>query len=59
MSQGDPRVLAVMNAVLSFSFTVMVVWGLEFVGLSEFTWTNVGLGTVALFLITWVVILRE
>jgi hypothetical protein len=57
-SEGDPRVLAVLNALLSFVFSLAVVWGLAFVGVGAFTWPNVGLATLALFLITWVVVLR-
>ncbi|MFB6152065.1 MAG: hypothetical protein ABEJ40_09700 [Haloarculaceae archaeon] len=57
-SQGDPRVLTVMNAVLSFLFSTVVVWGLSFVGLGEFSWTNVGVATLFLFVATWVFVLR-
>ena len=58
-SQGDPRVLTVLNLCLSFAFTAAVVWGMDFVDIASFSWTNVGLGTVTLFLITWVVVLRR
>jgi hypothetical protein len=58
-SEGDPRVHAVMNLVLSFLFSGIVVRGLAFVGLAEFSWTNVGLATAFLFLVTWVVVLRR
>lgn len=57
-SQGDPRVLFAMNAVLSGLFTSIVVFGLDFIGLLEFTWPTVALGTTVLMLLTWVVILR-
>lgn len=57
-SQGDPRVLVVLNLLLSFVFSVIIVWGLDFIDIGAFTWTNVGIATVLLFLITWVVILR-
>lgn len=58
-SQGDPRVLSVLNLLLSFVFSLVVVWGLSFIDLAAFSWTNVGLATLALFLITWVVVLRR
>jgi hypothetical protein len=58
-SEGDPRVLAVLNLLLSFAFSAAVVQGLAFVGLAEFSWTNVGLATAFLFVLTWVVVLRN
>lgn len=58
-SEGDLRVHVVMNLVLSFLFSGVVVQGLAFVDLAEFSWTNVGLATALLFLVTWVVVLRR
>ena len=58
-SQGDPRVLAVVNLVLSGRFSTVVVWGLSFVGLSTFSWTTVALATACLFLFTWVLVMRR
>jgi len=58
-SEGDPRVHAVMNFIFSFLFSGLVVQGLDFVGVAEFSWTNVGLATAFLFVITWVVVLRR
>lgn len=58
-SDGDPRVLAVLNVGLSAVFSTVVVWGLSFVGLAEFTPVNVGLATLFLFVVTWVVVLRK
>lgn len=57
-SQGDPRVLFVLNLVLSAAFSTVVVWGLAFVGVGSFTPTNVALATVALMLLTWLLVLR-
>jgi len=57
-SQGDPRVLAVLNLVLSGLFSTVVVWGLAFVGVGAFTWQNVAVATVVLFVITWVFVMR-
>lgn len=58
-SQGDPRVLAVINLVLSFVFSVVVVWGLEFIGIGAFTLKNVALATATLWVLTWIVVLRQ
>lgn len=57
-SQGDPRVLLVMNIVLSFLFSLMVVTGLEVIDLLEFRWRTVAIGTGILVLITHVVVMR-
>ena len=57
-SQGDPRVLFVMNLVLSALFSTVVVWGLDLVGMAEFTWRTVGMATLGLMLLTWLVVMR-
>ncbi|MFP9060264.1 hypothetical protein ACLI4R_06995 [Natrialbaceae archaeon A-chndr2] len=54
-SQGDPRVLLVMNAVLSILFAWTVVWGLSFVGVVQFGFINVATAAILLFTITYVV----
>jgi hypothetical protein len=54
-SQGDPRVLFVMNLVLSSAFAVGIVWGLEFVGLVGFTVWNVASLALLLMAVTYVV----
>ena len=41
-SQGDPRVLFVMNLVLSSVFAAVVIWGLSTVDITQFTIVNVG-----------------
>lgn len=56
-SQGDPRVLFVLNAVLSVLFSAVVVFGLSFVGLLEFRWTTVVLAASGLMLVTWLMVL--
>lgn len=58
-SQGDIRVLIVLDLVLSFLFSVMVVSGLSYVGLATFTWNTVALATAALALITYMAVLRR
>ena len=54
-SQGDPRVLLVMNAVLSTLFAVSIVWGLSFVGLLDFSPLNVATAVILLFTVTYAV----
>ena len=54
-SQGDPRVLFVMNLVLSSAFAAGIVWGLDFVGLVAFTVWNVASLALLLMAVTYVV----
>lgn len=58
-SQGDIRVLLVLDLVLSFLFSWLVLSGLAFVDVTEFTWAKVGLATVALALITYMAVLKN
>lgn len=55
---GDPRVLLVLNLVLSGVFATVVVWGLDFIQVVTFTWTNVAILTLALVLLTHLVVMR-
>lgn len=55
-SKGDPRVLFVMNLVLSAAFATMVVWGLSFLGVIEFGWVTVALATGLLVIVTYMVV---
>lgn len=55
-SQGDPRVLFVINLVLSAALAGSVLWGLDFIGAAEFTRLNMALGTGALMVLTWLVV---
>ena len=57
-SEGDPRVLFVMNLVLSAAFASIVVAGLAFLGVAEFTWQTIAVATLILMLLTWVVVMR-
>lgn len=57
-SDGDPRVLFVLNLVFSFVFSYAVVWGLGFIGVGTFTWRNVAFATLALMLLTYLAVLR-
>lgn len=56
-SQGDPRVLFVLNLTLSFVFSTAVFGGLAFVGVVPFEWTRVAIGTAALVLVSYLVVL--
>jgi len=57
-SSGDPRVLLVMNVALSGIFASVVLWGLDFIDVMTFTWTNVALLTGILVIVTHMVIMR-
>lgn len=57
-SQGDPRVLFVMNLVLSGLFSTFVVWGLAFLDMLTFEWRTVGIATLGLMLLTWLIVMR-
>jgi hypothetical protein len=58
-SDGDIRVLLVLDLVLSLLFASVVLWGLDFVGVTEFTPVNLAIGTVLLAALTYVVVLRQ
>lgn len=55
-SQGDPRVLLLMNFVLSALLSYTVVWGLDFIGELAFSWESVAIGTLALMTLTFIVV---
>lgn len=57
-SDGDPRVLFVLNLLFSAVFSYAVVWGLAFIGVGSFTWENVVLATAALMVLTYLAVLR-
>jgi hypothetical protein len=54
-SQGDPRVLFVMNIVLSSLFAAAIVWGLAFIDLVTLTVWNVASLALLLMAVTYVV----
>ncbi|WP_254524581.1 hypothetical protein [Natrinema caseinilyticum] len=54
-SSGDPRVLLVMNAVLSTLFAWTIVWGLSFLDIVEFGIVNVATAAILLFAVTYLV----
>ncbi|WP_169794646.1 hypothetical protein [Haloprofundus marisrubri] len=55
-SQGDPRVLLVMNLVLSLLFASVVLYGLDFAGVVAFTWQRLAGATAVLMVLTFLVI---
>ena len=57
-SQGDIRVLLALDLLLSLVFASAVVWGLDFIGVAQFTPRNVAVGTVGLAVLTYLVVLR-
>ena len=54
-SQGDPRVLFVINLVLSSIFAYAVTWGLDFIGVVEFSLRFVATLALVLMVVTYVV----
>lgn len=58
-SDGDIRVLLVLDVVLSLVFASVVLWGLDFIGEARFTARNLAVGTVGVAVLTYLVVLRE
>jgi hypothetical protein len=54
-SRGDPRVLLVLNLLLSATFCYIVLQGLVLLDATEFSWTVFALGTVVLMVLTHLV----
>ncbi|WP_277554506.1 hypothetical protein [Halobaculum limi] len=57
-SDGDPRVLFVMNLVLSAAFASVLVWGLSYLDLATFTLRTVAGYGLVVFVVTYVAVLR-
>ncbi|QSW99883.1 hypothetical protein [Haloterrigena alkaliphila] len=57
-SEGDPRVILAMNAVLSTVFAALIVWGASIVGTLEYDLPTVAVAAVALFVLTLVMTRR-
>ncbi|ELZ76915.1 hypothetical protein KU306_04445 [Haloferax larsenii] len=53
--EGDPRVLLVMNVVLSSVFATVVVFGLSYADLAAFTFVNVASAALVLVALTYLV----
>lgn len=58
-TDGDIRVLLVLDLVLSAVFASVVLWGLDFAGITAFTARRLALWTVAIAVLTYLVVLRE
>ncbi|MFO8114116.1 MAG: hypothetical protein R6U01_01940 [Halorubrum sp.] len=57
-SKGDPRLILLLNAVLSAWFAWTVVWGLDRLGVTALTAANVGALALIVFGVTYVAVLR-
>ncbi|OYR86949.1 hypothetical protein DJ71_05800 [Halorubrum sp. E3] len=57
-SEGDPRVVLLLNAVLSGLFAWTAFWGLQLLDVAEVTATNVASLALVIFALTYVVVLR-
>ncbi|NIB99228.1 hypothetical protein [Halobacterium sp. R2-5] len=53
-SSGNPWVVQGINAVLSTTFALVIVGGLEFIGAAEFTLVNVATAAVLVFTVSYV-----
>ena len=58
-SDGDIRVLIVLDLVLSAAFAGAVVYGMDFVGIAEFTAVNVAVATLLLAAVTYMAVLGQ
>jgi hypothetical protein len=58
-SDGDIRVLLVLDLLLSLAFASVVLWGLDFIGEAEFTTRNLAIGTLVVAVLTYLVVLRQ
>lgn len=58
-STGDPRLVLVLNGLLSAWLAWTVVWGLDLLGVVAYTLANVAVLASILFLLTYVVVLRQ
>ncbi|OYR41153.1 hypothetical protein DJ82_01195 [Halorubrum sp. Ib24] len=57
-SEGDPRLILLLNAVLSGGFAWTVLWGLDRAGMATLTAANVGLLALVIFAATYLVVMR-
>ncbi|KAB1197762.1 MULTISPECIES: hypothetical protein [Haloferax] len=53
--EGDPRVVFVMNVILSSIFATVVVYGLSYLELMAFTFVNVATMALLLIAVTYLV----
>lgn len=52
-SEGDPKVVFALNAVLSTAFGAFVIWGLSILGVVEYTAVNVATLAIILFSVSY------
>ncbi|QIO22198.1 hypothetical protein [Haloarcula sp. JP-L23] len=57
-SDGDIRVLLVLDLLLSLAFSTVVVWGLSFFDLASFTLRSVATTALTLAVLTYLLVLR-
>jgi hypothetical protein len=58
-SDGDIRVLLVLDLLLSATFAWVVLWGLDFVDVVAFSPRNVAAATLVLAVVTYLLVLRQ
>jgi hypothetical protein len=56
-SDGDPRVLFVMNIVLSTIFGTGIIWGLSFVEIATFSLINIASLTLIIAAVTYAIVM--
>ncbi|MEF8778780.1 MAG: hypothetical protein V5A36_07700 [Natronomonas sp.] len=54
-SRGDPRVLFLLNVILSAMFGTTIVWGLSLLDAAELSLINVATATIVLVALTYLV----
>lgn len=57
-SDGDIRVLLVMDLVLSVVFSTVAIRGLAFINVLAFSWRTVAFATALIALLTYLAVLR-
>nr|WP_256417578.1 hypothetical protein [Halorubrum laminariae] len=57
-STGDPRLVVLLNAVLSTWLAWTAVWGLDLLAVVDYSLTNVGTLALVIFALTYAVVLR-
>ncbi|RNJ25261.1 hypothetical protein [Halosegnis longus] len=58
-SDGDIRVLLVLDVLLSAVFSYVVLWGLEFADIAQLTTQNFVTATAVITVLTYLVVLRQ
>lgn len=58
-TDGDIRVLFVLDLLLSLGFGAVALYAIDLVGVAAFTPRNLGVATAAIATLTYLVVLRE